>query len=290
MPIESDVYVKFGDDPHDPEDYPLIEGDCTDFTHFNWCELRSCGFNLTVPDHSKLVNNGGGASSGGSGSGSSSSTSATPEKPKTKFDKVTLKKRVDWASTQLFLRCCEAGKRKIDKARATEQKQDPTINVVTVHICKSAGFVKVVDGESRYQKFPFIVILYRGVVITDYKIDMSSPEPEETVTIEFDSYEFEYQPTDPSTGLPFGERVTTGKITRDEDPTHGPENPASPGSGGGGANSAASVAAQAGIERNAVHVPTNIGTFGGPISATDTMVETNFPGLLGPNGLSILPN
>src|SRR5262245_2641462 len=110
MPTESDVYVKFGDDPTATNDYgepePLIQGDCTDDMHYWWCELRSCGFNLSVADHSKLE--------GDSGAEDSGTNSAVKTKPKTKWEKVSLKKRVDWASTQLFLRCCEAGRRKIE--------------------------------------------------------------------------------------------------------------------------------------------------------------------------------
>src|SRR5437867_2355119 len=109
MQVESDVYIKFGNDPADKDNYPLIEGDCTDETHKWWCELRNCGFNLTVPDHSKLLKTGGGG--GGEGEGGSGD-GKEKTKPKTKWEKVSLKKRVDWASTQLFLRCCKAGRQK----------------------------------------------------------------------------------------------------------------------------------------------------------------------------------
>ena len=275
MAIESDVYVKFGDDPNEvaDSDLPLIEGDCTDDTHYWWCELRSCGFNLTIPDHSKLDGDG--------GSSSGDDNSAEQTKPKTKWDKVSLKKRVDWASTHLFLRCCEAGKRKIDKIKANPQDQDPTIETVTVHVCKTAGG----------QKFPFVIIWYRGVRITDFKIDMSGPEPEETIDIEFDSYEFGYQPTDPNTGLPDGPVVKTGLIERDEDPTHDEGGAAS---AGGASTAAAAVAAATGVSvASAAAAPSSAGA-GAPApaisTATEVAVSTNFPGLWQGTGFGVLPD
>jgi type VI protein secretion system component Hcp len=276
MAIESDVYVKLGDDPGARDDYgepyPLIEGDCTDDTHYWWCELRSCGFNLTVPDHSKLE--------GDSGASDSGTNSATKTKPKTKWEKVSMKKRIDWASTHLFLRCCEAGRRKIDKAKADEDHQDPTINTVTVHVCKTAAG----------QKFPFVVIWYNGVRVTDYKVDMSGPEPEETIEIEFDSYEFGYQPTDPVTGKPVGSMVKTGLIERDEDPTHDSEEGTVP---GGSSTAAAAVAAATGVAAGGAPATAAAAAGGGTpgiTTATEAAVGANFPGLWQGNGFGLLPD
>src|SRR5437868_10288876 len=132
MPIESDGYVKFGKGTgtggplNTP--LPLIEGDSTDATHYYWSELRDCNFGIAAADPAP------------DGDGDKKEKEA-----KKQLDRVTLKKKVDWASTQLFLKCCEAGKAKI--AKSQDDKGKGLIDEVTVELCKTAG------GE----KFAFIV-------------------------------------------------------------------------------------------------------------------------------------
>src|SRR5882672_5105505 len=93
-----DVYVKFGETPGaGSERLPWIEGDSDDAAHYWWCELKDCGFNLENPD--ELLD-------GEVKSGDGDDNKATESK--SWFQPVTLTKRVDWASTQLFMKCCEA--------------------------------------------------------------------------------------------------------------------------------------------------------------------------------------
>jgi len=100
--MANDVYVKFGQGTNvgGPLNTPLpdIEGDSTDEVHYWWCELRECGFDMETPQQEDSAN---GDSSTGNASGSSSSD---PKKPASGFKAVRLTKRIDWASTQLFLK------------------------------------------------------------------------------------------------------------------------------------------------------------------------------------------
>src|SRR5580765_3434866 len=104
--MANDVYVKFGetDDRGGPLNtkLPNIEGDSTDALHYWWCELRECGFDMETPQQPEAEDSqgGGGPSSSSSGSGNS--------KPASGFKTGRLRKRVDWASPQLFLKCCQA--------------------------------------------------------------------------------------------------------------------------------------------------------------------------------------
>src|SRR5436190_15651847 len=103
--MANDVYVKFGEcgDQGGPLNTPLpdIEGDSTDALHYWWCELRECGFDMETPQQADEAD----GQSDGQGSGNSSSTK---HQPASGFKTVKLRKRVDWASTQLFLKCCQA--------------------------------------------------------------------------------------------------------------------------------------------------------------------------------------
>jgi type VI protein secretion system component Hcp len=186
--MPTDAYVKFGEGDKDPNDssktMPKYLGDCTDADHYWWCQLRDTNFGLTFPDQEK-----GGESDG-----------KAAEDFTVHFDKVKLTKRVDWASTQLFMMCCYAGKAKIAKTK--EEREAGNIDRVTVHVCKAAG----------NKKFPFAIIEYYQVRIINFKVDMSGPEPSETIEFECDKLRFGYQKTNPYTGLPVEGIIWTGMI------------------------------------------------------------------------------
>src|SRR5579859_1225062 len=174
--MANDVYVKFGKSS-DPElggplktELPDIEGDSTDANHFWWCELRECGFDMDTPQQQD------------------DSQKGDAKKPATGFKPVTLRKRVDWASTQLFLKCCQAAMATTTKS--TDDRGQGRINEVTVEVCRPAG------GD----KIPSVTVIYYGVRIIRYAITISEPEPAETITFEFDKLKFEYLQTDPTTG------------------------------------------------------------------------------------------
>jgi type VI protein secretion system component Hcp len=265
--MTSDTFVCFGQDTDvresedDAHDYvPLIEGDCTDETHFNWCELRGTGFELTSTHQEK--------------SGDDNSQEETDHD----LPPVTLKKRVDWASTQLFQKCCQAGKAEI--ARTKTEADIGTIKDVVVEVCKIAG----------QDKFPYIVIEYKNVRVVSYGIEMSDPEPVETIVFKYDAFRFGFQKTDPFTGLPVdGDVQWTTEIKstkKSHDATRTPSatqsaGPAATPTGASGA--AASTAGGSGSAGNNGSPP-------GLATPIDAAVSANFPGLLGATGFGVLPD
>src|SRR5262249_36295934 len=135
---------------------------------------------------------------------------------------VTLKKRVDWASAQLFMKCCEAGK---EQSTKSDDPDGPgRIGQVTVHVCRQAE-----------DKYPFLIIRYFGVQVVKYGIDISSPEPAESLTLKFESAEFEYQRADPETGKAMGGTVSARDLKNYKPPATS-DSGGSSGSGGGGAS------------------------------------------------------
>jgi len=262
--MATDAYVKFGEIPGN--NLPLIEGDCTDEGHYWWCELRDADFDLKAPNRTP------------EGEGDSKEKKATGT-----FENVTIKKRVDWASAQLFVKCCEAGSAKIAKSKEDQDKG--RINQVTVDICRSAG------GK----KFPFVIIRYYGVRIVSFGIDMSGPEPSETITFEIEDLDFEYQPTKPETGLEDGPTLKALHLTNHEpDPTssHGSTSsaddgtpaaaPAGAAAPGGGAGGATPASAAAGASGNGSPAPL--------VTTTDAAVGASFPGLWQGTGFGVLPD
>ena len=269
MPVESDVYVKFGegDDRGGPLNLPLplIEGDSTDETHYYWSELRNSNFGLTASDPTPA---------GGQGASSE-------DKPNKNLDRVSFTKKVDWASTQLFLKCCEGAKAKIAKSK--EEKSKGRIEKVTVEVCRTAGG----------QKFAYLIITYYGVRVVSYSIAMSGPEPSETIELEVEKFDFEYQPTDPETGLP----KSGTKAVRGIEATAGQGASASAsasssatggGSGGGGSTAGGGPSGGGGGDGagNAGNGDSSLA----PASATEAAVGANFPGLWQGTGFGLLPD
>ena len=278
-----DVYVCFGQDESSSDRYhdwiPEIMGDCTDSQHKDWCELRDTGFSVTFPHQEKQGDD------------------QTPETAAQHLDHVTLKKRVDWASTRLFLKCCQAAKAKVAKNK-TDQDIG-TIHTVYVEICKDAGKDAPWDEEEKEYisgKFPYLAVEYENVRILSFSIDMSGPEPAETIEFEYDSFKLGYQKTDPETGLPIaGELEWTAPIhgTKKSAQTSGGESDSA--ENGSAANSVASVgsllAAQGSSQSIGAVTSHGDGGSGGTVStAADAAVGANFPGVWGPTGFGVLPD
>lgn len=175
--MPTDVYVKFGDTKEvigplsSPR--PKIEGDSTDALHYWWCELRTCGFDLEAKDPKPDP--------------AEASTTKPEEESKAKFHKVKLTKRVDWASTQLFRKCCEQA---MALSKSKDEQEKCWIDKVTVEVCRPAGGTKL----------PFVILEYHQVRITNYSIDIASAEPAESITFEFQKLLFRHTRTDPYTG------------------------------------------------------------------------------------------
>jgi type VI protein secretion system component Hcp len=266
--MATDAYIKFGEGSGtSPYNTPLpdIEGDSTDEKHYWWCELRGYDFSLEAGERD-----------------SSAEGDKDKEKPKPSFKKVTIKKRVDWASTQLFMKCCYA-------AAATTKKvideQDPgKIDRITIDICKQSD-----------DKFPFIIVRYFGVRIVAYAIDMSGPEPAETLSFVFEKLELEYQRTNPFSGAKMG---ATEKALNMENyapaKSDGAQSGATSAAGAAtsaastGATGAAGAAAGGGGGADGNGAPASNGS--STASPTEAAVSANFPGLWGGNGFGILPD
>lgn len=262
--MATDAYIKFGESGEtSPYGTPLpaIEGDSTDEGHYWWCELRSYDFSLEAGERD-----------------SSAEGDKDAEKPKPSFKKVTIKKRVDWASTQLFMKCCYA-------AAATTKKavddQDPgRIDRITIDICKQSD-----------DKFAFIIVRYYGVRIVAYAIDMSGPEPAETLSFVFERLELEYQRTDPFTG---GKVGATAKALNMEN--YAPPKPADTQTGATSSTGTATSSSGASGAAGAAAAAGGAGGDGAPSgngsapSTTEAVVNANYPGLWGGNGFGLLPD
>jgi type VI protein secretion system component Hcp len=230
--------------------------------HYNWCELRDTGFAVSYPHDAKP------------GDGD------TEEETKQHLEHISLKKRVDWASTRLFRSCCQAGKAKIDRNK--DDDDQGTIHKVMVEVCKDAG------GEG---KFAYLAIEYKNVRIINYSLDMSDPEPAETIEFEYDAFKLGYRKTNPYTGHPIGEMEWTDSIEGKKKTAH-----SSPTGGNqqSGSAVAAVVAAQGGSVGGAGSGGRSAAGNGSPdgalTTATEAAVGTNFPGVWGPSGFGVLPD
>ncbi len=268
--MANDVYVKFGKDPNPAvggplkTELPMIEGDSTDAHHWWWCELRECGFDLDAPQEEDQENQ------------------SQANKPTSGFKPVTLRKRVDWASTQLFLTCCQAAMATATKS--TDDHGQGRINEVTVEVCRPAG------GE----KVPCVRLVYYGVRITRYAISITEPEPAENITFEFDKLKFTYFQTDPKTG----KVINSAGLETDELENHHLQAAATGGqpAASSGANTGASAPATSGTAAAGNAPPPGSAVGNGnasgaaPGAAPDPTVTVNFPGLWQGTGFGLLPD
>ena len=258
--MPADNFVKFGDDPANKVE-PYIKGDCSDEDHVDWCELRGAGFEIQQEKADDK----------------NDQAKKAQEKNPT-LAKVSLTKRVDWASTQLFQKCCQAGKAKINKDK--DEKSDAIIDKVTVEICRTAG----------EKKFPFAIIEYSNVRITRFKINMNDPEPSETIEFEYDKFEFKYQPTNPETGKPDGPILTTAIIEGRKYTELEAGAAASDSSGAATGNAQAGANTTAAVAGGAVATSSGSRSVAALTSSVDSAISANFPGALPANGLSLLPD
>jgi type VI protein secretion system component Hcp len=271
--MATDVYIKFGTTKekigplNTPR--PLIEGDSTDELHYWWCELRNCGFDLEAKDPEPKP-----AADG-------TTPEADKEKSKAKFPKVTLKKRLDWASTQLFIRCCEQA---MALSKSREEQEKGWIDIVSVEVCRPAG------GE----KIPFVIVEYHGVRLVRYAIEMSGPEPSESITFEFQKLAFQHTRTDPFTG----KVAARDPVSKTGELANSGTGQGGTAQGGGGAPADASPGSGAPASSGVVVASGGGGTSSsgasatpaGPSSAVDVAVNTNFPGLWQGTGFGVLPD
>lgn len=275
--MATDAYIKFGEGAGESPygtPLPLIEGDCSDETHYWWCELRGYDFSLEAGERD-----------------SSSEGDNDKEKPKPSFKKVTVKKRVDWASTQLFLRCCYAAEATARKL--TGEQDRGLIDRVTIEICKQAAPAGWVEGKQSEVKFPYVTVRYFGVRVVGYSVDISGPEPSETISFVFEKLDVEYQPTDPLTGTKID-----GAVSR----AMGMKNyaPAQPGTAKKSAVSVAGATTTASGITGAAAAAAASGGGGadgdgapagnGAPSTTEDALSANFPGLWTGTGFGILPD
>lgn len=266
-----DAFVKFGTGTGTgPSGTPLpaISGDSDDDAHYWWCELRDCSFDLENAVQDKSADDG--------------SQSAKPADQQATFKPVSLQKRVDWATTSLFYKCCEAAKAKDSKVTAQEGADEPgKIDIITVEVCRPVG-----DG-----KIPFVTVRYYDVRVTHFHIDVSGPEPSESITFEFSSVQFEYTQTDPFTNKKKGDPKPTAKLTNNpsQDDAGGTGGAAQtgPSDGATGAQGAAPAAA---VPTHAVVPAAADGSHVGVQSPTDTMVQTLVPGYSSGTGPGVMSN
>ena len=189
------------------------------------------------------------------------------KKPKAELKPITIKKRLDWASTSLFTKCCEAAASTTKKTDGDDDEKG-RIKDITIEVCRQSD-----------TKFPFLKIKYTGVTIVKYGLDMSGPEPSESITFKAETMQFEYQRTHPETGAKQGGPVRTGKLES-----------YTPGQDGGGAAGAAAAAAVAAAGMG----DDDDGGAGGGLDGNGTdgegLVNSNFPGLLTTGSLGLLPD
>ena len=240
---------------------PLIEGDSSDSAHYWWTELASCSFGLTAAERT----------------GDGEETKDEKTKPRPKMGSVTLSKKVDWGSADLFQKCCEAPEAL--KKKSDEDQAVGCLDEVVIEVCRESG----IAGEG---KFPFLIVTYKKVYVTKYGIEFSGPDPIETIEFKYEEAKFNYVATDPHTG---GIKKSASTSTSDMI-NHPPPKPepasATPGAAGGSALAGAGVVS-AGV--GAVAPGATGGGAAASGSPTDAAVSSNFPGYSGGAGSGVLP-
>ena len=263
-----DSFIMFGQrDELSPfgKPLPMIEGDSSDTEHYWWTELRGYDFDLAAGERPR---------EGGD--------QPDPERSRPQLGDVKIQKKVDWGSADLFRKCCEA-------AEASTKRSDDTqgrgrIDKVTIEICRQSG----VESEGR---IPFLVVRYFNVYVISYSVDISDPDPMETIELKCERAEFEYTQTDPYTGgrMKGGTKKATGMVQHKQAVVAG---------GGGGSGPAPAptvampVAVGAAVTSTAAAATgsnTSAPGAGGAVS-TEAAVSANFPGLWQGTGFGILPD
>ena len=231
---------------------PLIEGDSSDSKHYWWTELESCSFGLTAAERTD----------------DAKAQSDDKNKPRPSVHKVTLTKKVDWGSADLFEKCCEAPEAL--KKKSDEDQAFGRLDSVIVEVCRESGVAS--EGQ-----IPFLTVTYKKVCITSYGVEFSGPDPKETIEFQFEEAQFEYVATDPYTGgvKKAGSGKATGMVNYPQ-PKPAPDAEAAAAAAGGGAAAAPGAGAH-GAASAAAH------------SATDAVVSVNFPGFQGVIGTGVLP-
>jgi len=298
--MANDVYVKFGecDDRGGPLNtkLPDIEGDSTDALHYWWCELRECGFDMETPQQAEGADGQGGDSQSTGAPSSGNSSSGGNSKPASAFKTVKLRKRVDWASPQLFLKCCQAAMATATKS--TEDEGEGRIDKVTVEVCRPTSSEQIFvlnDGTTAsINKVPCAKVEYKGVRIIRYELSMNGPEPAESVTFEFDSLKYTYVKIDPETGNVIDENGLKTSWLENHHPDPNSAASASStssssggngsGTGGGGGGGGATAAP------SPTTAPATAGAPSAPGAAPDPTISVNFPGLWQGTGFGLLPD
>src|SRR4051812_33267160 len=117
-----DAYIKFGDGTETVNGHlvPLFPGDSDDDLHYWWCELRGCDFELDASEKSENE--------------ADSAHDKKDQKPRPELKAVKIKKRIDWSSTTLFRKCCEAAEAQTKKIDESQQDPPGRIKKVTIEV------------------------------------------------------------------------------------------------------------------------------------------------------------
>jgi type VI protein secretion system component Hcp len=287
-----DAFIKFGERDElgpDKRPLPLIEGDSSDEEHYWWTELRSYDFSMRAGQRPREEGSSG--SGGGSNSGSSDSQPAA-DRSRPELGDLTITKKVDWGSADLFRKCCEAAE--ATTKRSDEREGRGKIEKVVIEICRESG----VADEGR---IPFLTVTYHDVYVISYSVNISEPEPVETLTLKCEKAEFEYIQTDPYTGgRKQGGTKRTAAMVQQKQANIAMAAAISSGGGSGGsvANPAvtlpgATIAGGAAALTSTTSAAPAPGAGGTPAAApvsTEAQISANFPGVLQGNGFGILPD
>jgi type VI protein secretion system component Hcp len=240
--------------------------------------LRDCGLDIEGPPLVKEEDE-------ETGTSQTTVTKGQDGKPiPPKLKSTTLKKRVDWASPQLFQRCLDAAMNSTVPPKPirdddTREPRTGVINFVTVDVCRPAGGEKVVGVQ----------VIYEDVTITRYEISLSAPEPAENLTFEYKAVSYKFVSVDPYSGqLVKGGERETGRIKGLEGDEHSAAaNSANAGGESTGDEGGGGTEAGGGTPSPAT-VP--VGAPATPGAAPDPTVTVNFPGLWPGNGFGLLPH
>src|SRR5690242_3889097 len=131
-----DIYIKFGEteelDPNG-KPWPEIEGDSSDSEHFWWTEVRDCSFSIKAAERPKQKED---------------EESPPPDSGKESrpvLNHVSISKKVDWGSADLFRLCCQSPV-DLKTNKGTDPKEDKgQLEKVIVEVCRRSG----IESEGR---------------------------------------------------------------------------------------------------------------------------------------------